>query len=171
MLAQSVLEWVQGLNNDVLIIAASITASTLILIAWAIAWAWRSVRIAEQRTALTALLLQRGLSADEIERILRAGLLAPVNMKPEMTESSDPEVQLVQRLSALSYDGDDIQRILAAAQANPPIDDGAVRMVEAMAAQWTDADEIANVLKHRKPRPVDAQERGAQLSTVHPQTT
>lgn len=51
----------------------SIMVSMTVAVVWIIAHQWRKVRVAAYNARLTQLMIERGMSADEIERVLRAG--------------------------------------------------------------------------------------------------
>lgn len=59
-------------DQRTLAIAFTMGGLALVLIVWTLASAWRRVRIAEYNAHLKNRMIERGLSADEIERILRA---------------------------------------------------------------------------------------------------
>jgi hypothetical protein len=126
----------------------------LIALGWLFAAAWKSIRRSEHQTRLTALMLEKGLKSEEIERLLNAGAEF-VASEPGCTKpgESDPEVRIVNAMSAQSYDGDDIQTVLAAARVNGVIDESAVAMVKTLSDNWAGAEDIAKVLRNRSIRP------------------
>lgn len=52
---------------------ASIMVSMTVAIVWIIAHYWRKVRVAAYNARLKQLMIERGMSADDIERVLHAG--------------------------------------------------------------------------------------------------
>lgn len=155
MLATGFFEWISGVEPiKVGVFFVVPIAASIVGVAWAIANAWKGVRRSEHQTRLTALMLERGLKSEEIERLLKAGTVF-VNSDPICTRpgESDPEVRVVNALSAQSYDGDDIEKVLGAARLNGEIDESAVAIVKTLAENWADADDIVKVLRNRSVRP------------------
>ena len=74
-----------------------------------IASQWRRVRIAEMEGGLKQQMLDKGMSAAEIEQVMKAGIGASGN------EAQDRGV-LVQRMVDEGYEGADIERVLKAYQ-------------------------------------------------------
>lgn len=77
MLAQQAtggVDWNQFLNGDVFpgVVISAITA--LIIVIWVVVVQWRRVRIAEADVGLKLRMLERGYSADEIAKVLDAGI-------------------------------------------------------------------------------------------------
>lgn len=170
MLATGFFEWVSNVPPVILgLFFVLPIAGAIVGGAFAIANAWKAIRRSEHQTRLTALMLERGLKTDEIERLLKAGTVF-VESEPASTKpgESDPEVQIVNALSAQSYDGDDIEKVLVAARQNGDIDPSTVAIVKTLTENWTDADDIAKVLRNRSVRkPVS---NGAAEASVRPAT-
>lgn len=158
MLAEGLFSWLGGSGSmDVVRIAVIVGGVVLIVAAWAFASAWKSIRCSEHQTRLTALMLERGMKPDEIERLLRAGpilAMAIAANKQSGPAENDPEVRLVNALTEQSYDGDDVEKVLSAARESGPIDEPTVGIVQAMAESWAEAEDIAKVLRNRRPRGV-----------------
>ena len=152
MMATTVWEWLSKLDDDVYQIAVIILAVALVGIAWAAAWAWRSVRRSEHRVRLTALLVERGYPRTEIELLLHAALGAHVDAGESAEAAADPEVQLVKALGEQSYDGNDTEKVLSAARIDGRIDPSTLAIVKTMAENWVGADEIVRVLESRQAR-------------------
>jgi hypothetical protein len=153
MLADGLISWLTGLDNSVLRTALIVGGIAIVLSSWAIASAWKSIRCSEHQTRLTALMLERGMKTDEIERLLRAGpILAMAGAESGESGSSDPEVRIVNALAGQSYEGDDVEKVLSAARDSGPIDESTFGIVKAMAESWAEADDIAKVLRNRRPR-------------------
>ena len=51
----------------------AIILSMTVAVVWIIADQWRRIRVAAYNARLKQLMIERGMSADEIERVLRAG--------------------------------------------------------------------------------------------------
>lgn len=54
------------------VLLSLIGATCLVLIVWAVMYNWRRLRVAGYNARLKQLMLQQGMSAEEIERVLRA---------------------------------------------------------------------------------------------------
>lgn len=104
----------------------------------------------ENQDRLKSLMIQRGMSADEIERILRAE-----GAKADLTGGAETgEARIVEVLSGNGYNATDIENILRAARGDgdsiPPT---VARLVESLAENWAKATDIERVLQSRR-RPV-----------------
>lgn len=104
----------------------------------------------ENQDRLKSLMIQRGMSADEIERVLKAeGVETDFGAADE-----DVETRIVSILSQNGYEGADIERILIAARDGGKIPAAAGRLVETLAENWAKAADIERVLKtRRRPHP------------------
>lgn len=106
-------------------------------------------QLRENHDRLKALMLQRGMNADEIERVLAAGAAAAPHLG-QVDAGDNPEMRIVKVLSNNGYGGSDVDRILAAARAKGPITADAAELVETMANNWSDGDDIERVLRGRE---------------------
>jgi hypothetical protein len=79
-----------------------------------IAHAWRRVRIAEIEGALKQQMLDRGMSADEIERVARASNQPSLGIVECGIDGSETQTGIVQNLAENGYSAEDIERILKA---------------------------------------------------------
>lgn len=168
MLASGFFDWISGMDPvKIGIFFVTPICLSMVGVAWAFASAWKSIRRSEHQTRLSALMLERNLKPDEIERLLKAGATFiesdPICTKPG---ESDPEVRIVNVLSEQSYDGDDIKEVLAAAQMNGQIDESAVAMVKTLAENWAKAEDIAQVLRNRSVRAAHANPAGVGPTAV-----
>jgi tellurite resistance protein len=145
MLASSWLHWLDSLGEGFWIVAAVCFTGAVIGVTAVVAHAWRRVRQSENRAALIGLMLQRGMSSSEIERILQTG--AEVD---EEETGTNPEVRIIELMKEGEYSGDDIERALAAARADGRIASGAVRIIETLMEQEAEIDEIENILEARR---------------------
>jgi hypothetical protein len=59
-------------TNEFDVAMASIMVTMTVAIVWIIAHQWRKTRVAAYNARLKQLMIERGMSADEIERVLRA---------------------------------------------------------------------------------------------------
>jgi hypothetical protein len=101
----------------------------------------------ENQDRLKSLMIQRGISAEEIERILSAE-----GSKPDFTEPTPgSESRIVEVLSGNGYGAADIERILIAARSDrgeiPP---AVGNMVETLAENWAKAADIERMLQTRR---------------------
>ena len=77
VLAQEVasgIDWDRFVNNDVFPVVIIWVAVAIMIVIWVLAVQWRRVRIAEAEVGLKLKMLERGYSADEIAKVLQAGL-------------------------------------------------------------------------------------------------
>lgn len=143
MLATSVLEFLGGLSTGKLfILGAALFASVA-----TVAYYWYRAQASGHRARTTAQMLQRGFTAEQIESVLRAQAEADADESDDGPVPADPEVRLVKFLSDNSYDGNDVDRIMRAVRARGAIDLKTVEMVEALAKNWTEADDIERILQ------------------------
>lgn len=138
-------EWLSKLDDGVIKIGFLAAGAALVLMTWAIASAWRAVRVSDHRTRLTAMMLERSMPAEEIRRVL---LSSPD--EAAAAASGDPEVRVVKHLTDNHYEADDVEKVLAALRECGEIDESAVQVVAALAESWSEADDIANVLRRRR---------------------
>ncbi|MEP0845990.1 MAG: hypothetical protein HRF50_04105 [Phycisphaerae bacterium] len=103
----------------------------------------------ENQDRLKALMVQRGMSADEIVRVLAARFVPPRLAEPAPS-GTDAEERIVKTLSDNGYDGKDIERILVAGRVNDRIDERTAALVQTLADNWTDAADIARILEARR---------------------
>jgi len=103
---------------------------------------------AENEARLKSLMIQRGMSADEIERVLKTGAVPAPDFRGSSDED-DPEARIVKILAENGYAGDDVERILKAARVGDRVDPRSVRLVETLAENWSKASDIERVLRSR----------------------
>lgn len=104
---------------DVLIIPiVAIGAPAVVFVIWILAHYWWSVRQADIDAGLKQEMLNRGLSADEIERVLRASSHAtaspPAEPAPAAETISDKEYALVEKMLDDGHSLEEIERIIRA---------------------------------------------------------
>lgn len=153
------LEWYGGLKEGIqfmLLLAAAGTTITIAIIGFE---AWRRVRTAELRAGLTRRMLDNGMTADEIVRVLATSKISePTGRHPA---ANDPEVLIVEVLTGNHYEAQDVQRILTAARASGRVDDSTYGVVKSLAESWAETDNIVSVLEGRRtttaPGPTAAQ--------------
>ena len=148
MLAHGFFEWFSGTDGGLQVVFIALAASTVVIIAWAIAWAWVRVRRADIRSRLTTDMLQRGMNPAEIGRVLLAyELTTPEAIASEEDASATPDVRMIKAMSAQDYEGEDIQRVLTAARTLGGINEQQVGIVREMANAWAGTDDIIHALE------------------------
>jgi hypothetical protein len=106
----------------------------------------------ENQDRLKSLMIQRGMSADEIERVLRAEGGTP----SYAADAENRETYIVEVLSENGYEPQDIERILRAARGEGnSIPASAGRLVATLAENWAKAADIERILQERR-RPATA---------------
>lgn len=103
-------------------------------------------QLRDNEDRLKSLMIQRGMSADEIERVLRA-----TDGRPSVgaTAPADAETTMVQTLSENGYEAADIERIMTAARRGEAIPPSAGKLVTTLAENWASADDIVRLVKAR----------------------
>jgi hypothetical protein len=99
-------ELLSKFNAGEIIGLVAVLIGPIVLIVAILATNWRRVRIAEVEGALKQQMLDKGMSAAEIEQVI-------------VTSTGDPAVDraaLVQRMVDEGYEGEDIERVLKAYQ-------------------------------------------------------
>lgn len=145
----------QGLTDGVMKLYVMASVVIIIGVTWIIAGALRRIRQSDNRTALLGMMLQRGMSAEQIERVLNAGGFNSTIDAGD--DDAAPDVRIIKVLNENSYEGRDVEHILAAAMHRGSIDAATAQVVVSMAEQGTEADEIARVLRlRRNGTPVEA---------------
>lgn len=162
MLLADFMKWLSGLDGGVIKLAVIILGMSMVVATWIAVAAWERVRHSEQRTRLMHAMLQRGMSSEQIARVLFAGQIAAEanNNEADSTdgeceyenESTAREVRLVKALTAWSYDPDDVQRILSAARIDGEIDAATFDIAKTLAESWAETDSIVKVLESRRAR-------------------
>lgn len=144
--------WLSKLNNGILVMGILAIAGTVISVGIAWACAWLAARKSEHRTRLAAMMVDRRIPHDDIQRILDAtsGPLDEASASPR--SAKDSEVWLVKRLTDASYSGADADRILAAARHEGEIDPSTAAIISTLAENWADTDDIVKLLEGRRRR-------------------
>jgi hypothetical protein len=96
-------------NPGILVALVAIIGGCLVAIISTMSSAWRQVRVAEQENVLKQEMLQRGMSAGEIERVLTA---SPTKLPTEPV--SDNEYYLVEKLLDEGKSAEEIERVIRA---------------------------------------------------------
>jgi hypothetical protein len=112
-------EFLAKFNAGQFIGLTAVIVGPMIAVVAIIATQWRRVRIAEMEGALKQQMLDKGMSAAEIEQVMKAGqepmLKPPVVIGATGNEAQD-RAALVQRMVDEGYEGADIERVLKAYQ-------------------------------------------------------
>ncbi len=113
-------ELLNKLEGGQIIGLVAVIGGLLTFMVCAIAIQWRRVRVAEIDGALKQQMLDKGMSAAEIEMVMRASQEAPSSGSATSTgnESLD-KAALAQRMVDNGYEGEDIERVLKAYQQSP----------------------------------------------------
>ena len=104
------MDFFANFSSGQLIGFAGVVGGVLIAVTAIVASQWRRVRVAEMDATLKAQMLDKGMSAAEIEQVMKAGQApapAPIPLFPEA----------VQMMIENGYKGEDIERVLRAYQA------------------------------------------------------
>jgi hypothetical protein len=108
------MEFLDKFNPGEIIALAAVILGPLIVITAIISNQWRRVRVAEIEGALKQQMLDKGMTAAEIEQVMRAS-----KGKASVSgDESEDRAALVQRMVDEGYSGEDIERVL---KAYPPI--------------------------------------------------
>ena len=110
-------EFLSMLNGGQLIGLIAVVLGPIAVIITVIASQWRRVRIAELEATLKQQMLDKGMSAAEIEQVMRSGNDGGEEGKLSSTgnEALD-KAALTQRMIDNGYEGEDIERVLRAYQ-------------------------------------------------------
>lgn len=118
-------EFLAKFNGGELIGLVAVLVGPLIAIVAVLATQWRRVRVAEMEGALKQQMLDKGMSAAEIEQVMRAGLGSGRASAVSVGNEAQDRAALVQRMVDEGYEGADIERVLKAYQ--PPSKPGEER--------------------------------------------
>ena len=126
----------------------------LVAITAIVAHHWRAIRRTELEVALKQDMLRRGLSVDEIERVLRAS-----EKPPEAATKADPvsdnAYALTEKMIDEGRSGEEIERLLKLLQANGgTVSDNEHALIEKMLDESKPIDQIERVVRaFRAPPP------------------
>jgi SOS response regulatory protein OraA/RecX len=146
-------EWLSKLDGGTLVWVAAILGVTVYSIVAALIQAWRRVRSAEMEASLKQQMLDKGLSPEDIERVLRAS--GKSGGGPAST-GAGTRAAVVETLAENGLSGDDIERVLRAFQDGSRADRHAapapgsaerVAAVETMLDNGLSAEDVERVLK------------------------
>lgn len=101
----------------------------------------------ENQDRLKALMIQRGMSAEEIERVLAQDTVG------DFADRVDAESKMIRTLTTNGYSAGDIARISTAARNdNGYVDEPTAALVEGLAWNWTGAAKIVRAVNERHGR-------------------
>lgn len=155
MLITTWFEWLQDTNTSALVLMLSVLGAASVAMVAIVASAWRRGRESDNRTALASMMLQRGMSAEEVERVVRA-----CQLTADEQAECDPEAQLISLMKESDYTTEDVERVLDAARYDGRIDAATVKVVEGLVEQGVEGAEIETLLDARRPRPPRAVRAG-----------
>jgi SOS response regulatory protein OraA/RecX len=121
-------DFLSKLNGGEIIGLAAVIAGPMVAIVAVIATQWRRVRVAEFEATLKQQMLDKGMSAAEIEQVMRASQ-DPAAAGPVASTGNGAldKAALAQRMVDEGYEGKDIERVLKAYQPGPqPSDEKSV---------------------------------------------
>jgi hypothetical protein len=108
-------EFLDRLSGGEIIGLAAVIVGPLIAIVAIVMANWRRVRVAEIDAALKQQMLDKGMSAAEIEQVLQAS----VDSRKKRPADVQDRTALVQEMIENGYEGADIERVLKAYQEPP----------------------------------------------------
>jgi len=97
-------------------VTAIFLAITIIAVGCTVAVQWRKVRQGDAQAALKQEMIKRGMSADDIVRVIQAGT-------PETAPAQETKAQTYERLASEGWEHEDIMRVIqlrSEEQANSP---------------------------------------------------
>src|SRR5262245_5981784 len=114
------MEFLNKLDGGEIIGFTAVLGGMLIAIFAVVAVQWRRVRIAEIEGSLKQQMLEKGMSAAEIETVMKASQEPAGSGSVTSTgnEAAD-RAALVQRMVDNGYEGEDIERVLKAYKVSP----------------------------------------------------
>lgn len=95
---------------------AAVLIGPIVAIVAVVSTQWRKVRIAEMEAALKQQMLERGMSADQIEQVMHASLGGRGKPIASTGNENLDKAALAQKMVEEGYEGADIERVLQAYQ-------------------------------------------------------
>ncbi len=108
-------EFIAGLGKGNIFWLLVIGGGVIYGVVYCIVQSWRRVRITEIEATLKQQMLDRGMTAEDIERIMRASSRRAESASEAVTED-DNRSELIQNLAENGMSAEDIERILRALQ-------------------------------------------------------
>jgi hypothetical protein len=112
-------EFLNKLEGGEIIGLVAVTGGLLVAIIATAATQWRRVRVAEIEASLKQQMLDKGMSAAEIEAVMRAGQEVSGFSSTSTGNEAVDRAALVQRMVDEGYGGEDIERVLKAYNVSP----------------------------------------------------
>jgi hypothetical protein len=111
--------------------ALSLVGATIVAIVWILAYHWKRVRQIDFESSLKQDMLNRGLSAGDIERVLWASSDGPPEQNTAATQEviTDNEYYLVEKMIDEGKTTEDIERVIRAFKGNGST---AIKAIEAV---------------------------------------
>jgi Na+-translocating ferredoxin:NAD+ oxidoreductase RnfG subunit len=110
------IEFLSRFNGGELIALTSVIMGPVMIAIIVVASQWRKVRVAELEVILKQQMVDKGMSAAEIEQVMKASNdPGEVSVTSTGNEAQD-KAALVQRMVDQGYEGEDIERVLKAYQ-------------------------------------------------------
>jgi hypothetical protein len=111
------MEFFDKFNAGELIGLAAVLIGPVVAIVAVVSTQWRKVRIAELEAALKQQMLDKGMSADQIEQVMNASQ-DPCSRGSLTGNEMLDRAALAQKMVEEGYEGQDIERVLKAYQPN-----------------------------------------------------
>jgi hypothetical protein len=112
-------DFLDKLNGGEIIGFSSVVGGLLVAIIAVVAMQWRRVRIAEIEASLKQQMLDKGMTAAEIETVMKASQQPAGSASHSTGIEAVDRAALVQRMVDNGYEGADIERVLKAYQVSP----------------------------------------------------
>ena len=134
-------------SPELLIPILAIVCGAVVALVAIIAHQWRAVRRTEMELALKQDMLRRGLSVEEIERVLRASEVPPeAPAKPDPV--SDNAYALTEKMIEEGRSGEEIERLLKLLHATGgTVSDNEYALIEKMLDEGKDIVQIERVVR------------------------
>jgi hypothetical protein len=104
----------------ILVAVVAIVGGTLISVTAVLAYHWLAARRNETESALKRDMLERGMSAEEIERVIKASSASPWPPAEKTEALSETEMEYVERWAKAGMSGEQIERLLRAGRTPAP---------------------------------------------------
>ena len=147
--------WLNELDSGYRL-AAIIVAMVMALAAIGIvAQSCRRIKESADRAKMLGEMLRRGMSAEEITRILLAvQVTADESSEDEIDPDETPEAYVVKCLTDGWYGAEDIKQVLDAAHSHCGLDESTISIIETLAEGGTDTESIVQVLESRQKKAI-----------------
>lgn len=84
----STIDWNRFLNGEIFPLILFLSVGGLVVVIAIVARQWRQVRVAESEAGLKMRMIERGFSAEQIDQVLRAGLVARQHNRQHRTHAA-----------------------------------------------------------------------------------